>query len=115
MNHRQSRVNATIIKYITDIIQFSLKNPHIRFVTVTDAQVTPDHTYAKIYVSFMGAEDSLKQLEILRKAKGFIRTELAQRMDIYKVPELAFFLDDSFERAEKLEKTIAEAKAKLKK
>ncbi|MFZ9704517.1 MAG: 30S ribosome-binding factor RbfA, partial [Bacilli bacterium] len=79
MNHRQSRVNATIIKYITDIIQFSLKNPHIRFVTVTDAQVTPDHTYAKIYVSFMGAEDSLKQLEILRKAKGFIRTELAQR------------------------------------
>ena len=115
MNHRQSRVNATIVKYITEIIQFSLKNPNFGFVTVTDAQITPDHTYAKIFVSFMGAADSMKQLETLRKAKGFIRTELAHKMDIYKVPDLAFFLDDTFEKAEKLEKTIADAKAKLKK
>lgn len=115
MNHRQSRVNSTIIKHITDIIQFSLKNPNLGFITVTDAQITPDHTFAKIYVSFMGAEDSLKQLEVIKKAKGFIRTELAQRMDIYKVPDLAFFLDDTFEKAAKLEKTLAEAKAKFKK
>jgi ribosome-binding factor A len=115
MNHRQSRVNSTIIKHITDIIQFSLKNPHLGFVTVTDAKVTPDHTFAKIYVSFMGASDSLKQLEILKKAKGFVRTELAQRMDIYKVPDLAFFLDDTFEKAEQLEKTLQAAKEKIKK
>ena len=115
MSHRQSRVNATIVKHITDIIQFSLNNPSLGFVTVTDANITPDHTYAKVYVSFMGAENSLKQLEILKKAKGFIPTELAQRMDIYKVPDLAFFLDDTFEKAERLEKTLAEAKAKIKK
>ena len=115
MSHRQSRVNATIVKHITDIIQFSLNNPSLGFVTVTDANITPDHTYAKVYVSFMGAENSLKQLEILKKAKGFIRTELAQRMDIYKVPDLAFLLDDTFEKAERLEKTLAEAKAKIKK
>jgi ribosome-binding factor A len=115
MSHRQSRVNATMVKHITDIIQFSMSNPNLGFVTVTDATITPDHTYAKIYVSFMGAETSLKQLEILKKAKGFIRTELAQRMDVYKVPDLAFFLDDTFEKAEKLEKTLAEAKAKFKK
>ena len=115
MSHRQSRVNATIVKHITDIIQFSLNNPSLGFVTVTDANITPDHTYAKVYVSFMGAENSLKQLDILKKAKGFIRTELAQRMDIYKVTDLAFFLDDTFEKAERLEKTLAEAKAKIKK
>jgi ribosome-binding factor A len=115
MSHRQSRVNATIVKHITDIIQFSLNNPNLGFVTVTDANITPDHTYAKIYVSFMGADNSVTQLEILKKAKGFIRTELAQRMDIYKVPDLAFFLDDTFEKAERLEKTLAEAKAKIKK
>lgn len=115
MNHRQSRVNSTIIKHITDIIQFSLKNPHIKFVTVTEANVTPDHTFAKIYVSFMGAADSVQQLDILKKAKGFIRTELAQRMDIYKVPDLAFYLDDSFEKAEKLAKTLKEAQEKIKK
>jgi ribosome-binding factor A len=115
MSHRQSRVNATIVKHITDIIQFSLNNPTLGFVTVTDANITPDHTYAKIYVSFMGAENSVQQLETLKKAKGFIRTELAHRMDIYKVPELAFFLDDTFEKAERLEKTLADAKAKIKK
>jgi ribosome-binding factor A len=63
----------------------------------------------------MGAENSVQQLETLKKAKGFIRTELAHRMDIYKVPELAFFLDDTFEKAERLEKTLADAKAKIKK
>jgi ribosome-binding factor A len=115
MSHRQDRVNATIIKHITDIIQFSLKNPHLGFVTVTDADVTKDHSFAKIFLSFMGADNSQAQLEIIRKAKGFIRTELAQRMDIYKVPDLAFFLDDTFEKAESLEKTLAAAKAKLKK
>ena len=115
MSHRQSRVNATMVKHITDIIQFSMNNPNLGFVSVTDATITPDNTFAKIYVSFMGAETSLKQLEILKKAKGFIRTELAQRMDIYKVPDLAFFLDDTFEKAQKLEKTLAEAKAKIKK
>jgi ribosome-binding factor A len=115
MGHRQSRINSLIIKNITDVIHFEMKNPALGFVTVTQSEVTPDHSFAKIYVSFMGAEDSYKRLEILKQAKGFIRSALASKMDIYKVPDLAFFLDDSYEKAQQFEATLAKAKAKEKK
>jgi ribosome-binding factor A len=115
MAHRKSRIASLIIKNITDIIQFELKNPKIGFVTVTDSEVNSDNTFAKIFVSFMGVSDSLDRFHELKSAKGFIRSSLAKKLDVYKVPDFAFFLDDSFERNQKINEAIQREADKLKK
>lgn len=102
MNHRRSRVAALIVRHITEIIQFELKNPNIGMVTITEGKVSSDNEFVKIYVSFFGAENPKARLEELQKSKGFIRTELAHRLTTYKTPDIVFVYDDTAERAARL-------------
>jgi len=113
--YRSSRLASLIVKHITDIIQFELKDPTVGFVTVTFTDMNHDLSFLKVYVSFMGVKDSPQKLESLRRAKGFIRSALAKKVDMYKVPDLQFYLDDAYERSQQIEQTIAAAKKKFKK
>ncbi len=110
MANRNERIHSLIQKNVSEILQFELKNSSVGFVSVTEAIVNSDNSFAKIYVSFLGKGDKEKRLEALNRCKGFIRSELAKRLDIYKVPELAFIIDDTYERAQKLEVSLAREK-----
>ena len=103
MTLKAEKIAGIIQKEISEIIQFSLKDPKIGFITITDVTVTNDLSIAKIYVSFLGQkpreEAGMKALD---------RSELAKRMTIRKVPELIFKLDDSLERGNKIERIISE-------
>lgn len=110
MANRNERIHSLIQKNVSEILQFELKNSTVGFVSVTEAIVNNDNSFAKIYVSFLGKDDKEKRLEALNRCKGFIRSELAKRLDIYKVPELAFIIDDTYERAQKLEESLAREK-----
>ena len=109
MSVKSDKVSGIIQKNISEIIQFSLKDPKIGFVTITDVQVTQDLSIAKVYVSFLG-QDARKAagMKALERSKGFIRSELSKRLSIRKVPELKFLEDRSLERANKIEKIIAD-------
>jgi ribosome-binding factor A len=115
MEHKKNRQASLMIRHITDIIQFSLRNPNIGFITVTEGKVNHDQTLAKIYVTFFDDATSAARLEELNKSKGFIRSELAKRMDIYKVPEIAFLLDETYQKARHLEETLRKEAEMLKK
>lgn len=109
MSVKQERVAQIILKDVTDIIQFSLKDPNVGFVTITDVQVTNDYSYATIYVSFLGKEERKQAgLKALNRAKGFIRSELGKRLSIRKVPDLIFKLDDSLEKGERIDSIISQ-------
>ncbi len=110
MANRNERIHALIQKNLSEILQFELKNSTVGFVSVTEAIVNHDNSFAKVYVSFLGKGDKHKRLEALNRSKGFIRSELAKRLDIYKVPEIAFILDETFENAQKLEASLAREK-----
>jgi len=114
MQHRQSRLVSLIVKNITDIIQFELKNPKIGFVTITHSEMNHDLSLVKIFVSFFDAKDTGTKLSELRNAKGYIRSQLASKMDIYKVPDIVFVLDDAHLKQAEFEVTLAKAKAKIK-
>lgn len=108
--YRQSRLASVLTKHITDILQFELKDPTVGFLTVTHVDVNHDTSFLKVYVSFMGLPDSEQKLEALRRGKGFVRSSLAKKVDMYKVPDLQFYLDDSYEQARQLEETLRKAK-----
>ena len=53
MAYKQDKVSVSILKYVSDIIQFELKSSEIGFITVTGVEVTGDLSIAKIFVSFL--------------------------------------------------------------
>lgn len=106
MQHKQDKIAVSIQKYVSDIIQFKVQKDQMGMVTVTHSEVTADYSYAKIYVTFLGKNNKESALEELKKAKGFIRSELAQKLKLYKTPDLIFMLDESFERGQRIEQVI---------
>ena len=104
---KQKRLEDTIRKNISDIIQFGLKDPNVGFVTITDVQVSNDHSFAKVFVTFLGKDARAQAgLKALNRAKGFIRSELSQRLDIRRTPELIFVLDETEMKARHIDEII---------
>ena len=104
---KQKRLEGTIRKNISDIIQFGIKDPNVGFVTITDVQVSNDHSFAKVFVTFLGKDASAQAgLKALNRAKGFIRSELSQRLDIRRTPELIFVLDETEMKARHIDEII---------
>lgn len=107
MSIKAEKVAGILQKEISEIIHFSLKNPKLGFVTITDVRISNDLSIAKIYVSFLGQQARKDAgMKVLEKSKGFLRTELAKRMQMRKVPELIFLHDDSLEKGNKIEQIL---------
>lgn len=104
---KQKRLEGVIRKNISDIIQFGIKDPNVGFVTITDVNVSNDHSYAKVFVTFLGKDARAQAgLKALNRAKGFIRSELSQRLDIRRTPELIFVLDETEMKARHIDEII---------
>ncbi|WP_379967323.1 30S ribosome-binding factor RbfA [Ectobacillus sp. sgz5001026] len=96
MKLRANRVGEQMKKEMSDIIGRKIKDPRIGFVTVTDVQVSGDLQLAKVYISVLGDEEQKQNtLKGLAKAKGFIRSEIGQRIRLRKTPEITFEFDES--------------------
>ena len=106
MANKQERIATIIRKNIAEIIQFEVKDPHLGFVSIPEVKVSKDFSYATVYVSFIKDEDIEPSLEVLNKAKGFIRSELASKMDTRRVPEIRFVLDDGYKREERISELL---------
>jgi ribosome-binding factor A len=109
MGHRVNRVGEQMKKELGDIISRKIKDPRIGFVTVTDVQVTGDLQQAKVYISVLGDEQQREDtLKGLAKAKGFIRTEIGQRIRLRKTPELIFEFDETMAYGNRINSLIHE-------
>lgn len=104
---RAERVGEQMKKELMDIINNKLKDPRVGFLTITDVQPTNDLSLAKVYLTVLGndkeREDTFKGLE---KAKGFIKSEIGQRMRLRIVPDLQFEYDASIEYGNRIEQLI---------
>lgn len=95
---RLGRIGEEYRKELSQIIGYELKNPNVTgLISVTKVKVTNDLKYAKIYVSILNSKNIKETLAGLKKSSGFIRTELARRVNLRNTPELVFELDDSLE------------------
>jgi ribosome-binding factor A len=108
---RTRRIAEQIQRELADLIRLELKDPRVPpLVTITDVEVSPDHSHAKVFFTLMGdAQKIADTTEGLRRAAGFLRTQLAQRMNLRTVPQLDFKYDASIERGAKLTRLIDEA------
>ena len=111
MNIRATRVGEQMKKEMGEILNRKIKDPRIGFVTVTDVQVSGDLQQAKVYISVLGdAEQRENTLKGLAKAKGFIRSEIGQRISLRKTPEITFEFDESIDYGNRIESLLHEIK-----
>ncbi|EGQ27477.1 MULTISPECIES: 30S ribosome-binding factor RbfA [Sporosarcina] len=107
MSVRANRIAEQMKKELGDIIGQKLKDPRIGFVTVTGIDVTGDLQQAKVFISVLGtAKEREDTLIGLSKAKGFIRTEIGQRIRLRKTPEIEFEMDESVAYGNHIESLI---------
>ena len=105
MSVKIDRLNTAFVEKISEIIHNDVKDNDVKMVTITDAKVTNDLSFAKIYFTTM-SEDRGKVLKALNKASGFIRSELCEKMEIRKMQEISFIYDKSIEYGKKIEDII---------
>ncbi len=106
MANKQERIATLIRKNIAEIIQIELKNPHLGFVSIPEVKVSKDISYAKVYVSFFDEKQENEGMGVLEHSKGFIRSELAKRMDTRRCPEIIFVLDEGYKREERINELL---------
>lgn len=105
---RVNRISEEVKKIISELLYNGLKDPRISPMTsITRVEVTRDLRYAKIYVSILGnKEEKESSIEGLNSAKGFIRKEIGNKIDIRYIPEPIFILDESIEEGIRMSKLI---------
>lgn len=95
---RIDRISEQVRREVDQIIREQLSDPRVQGTfSVTRAEVTRDLRYAKIYVSILEEENRAPMMAALKKAAGFVRRELGQRMIIRYAPEILFELDKNIE------------------
>ena len=97
---RADRVGTLIQEEISRLILQSVKDPRIRFATITRVRVSDDLRHARVYIASVGGDEKQRQEALigLKSAAGFLRGELGRRLCLRYVPELLFSLDDSLEQ-----------------
>ena len=115
-NNRMGRIDEEYKKELSHIISYELKNPKVTgLISVTDVKTTPDLKYAKVYVSILNSKDVKETFAGLKKSAGFIRSELAKKVNLRNTPELIFEIDDSLEYGAKIDSILNDIMKDIKK
>ena len=105
--NRLNRIDEELKKELSQIISYELKNPEATgMISVTKVKITPDLKYAKVYVSILNSKNDEKTIEALKKSAGFIRSQIAKRVNLRITPELVFEKDDSMEYGMKIDSIL---------
>lgn len=97
---KNTKINMEVQREMSEIIRTEIKDPRVHggMVSVVSAQVTPDLKYCKAYISVLGDEQAARDaLAGLKSAEGYVRRELAHRVNLRNTPEIKFILDQSIE------------------
>lgn len=116
---RQMKINTVIQHEIAYLIQDAIRksNTPNLMVSVTKVKVVPDISIAKVYVSIFPKDKVDMYIENLKTNKNQLRHDLSQKLknQLRKVPELNFYLDESLDYIEKIDKELTNGENPLKK
>jgi ribosome-binding factor A len=111
MTTRQERIKELLRTEISDIIHREIRDPRLGFVTVTDAEVSKDLRYARVFVSVLGDEkEKAESLAVLQNAAGYIRGEFGRRAFMKVIPEISFRLDTAVEHGARIFELLQQVK-----
>ena len=102
--NRLNRINEELKRKISNIINYEVTNSNVTgIISVTSVKITPDLRYAKVFVSIINSKNAKQTLLALKKSSGFIRSRIAEDVNLRITPELVFELDESMQYGEKID------------
>lgn len=105
--YRQQRLADQLRAELSRIVLREMRDPRVGFATLTEVRLSSDLRHARVYVSVMGDDEEKEAtLEALESAEGFLRGRIGQRMRLRHIPELAFVLDETLDRSERIERLL---------
>jgi ribosome-binding factor A len=107
-NSRIIRIDDEILKEVSNIIRGELQDPRIgSMTTVVKVETSSDLSHCKVHVSVFGDDDAKKSaLEGLQNSQGFIRKQIASRINLRSTPRFNFVLDETLEHGIRMSKLI---------
>ena len=108
---KTDKIDSLLLKEISMILSQDLNDPKLGFATVSEVRTAPDLSVARVYVSFLGKNYKKRDgLETLRRSKGFIKSLLAKRLKMRKIPDLTFIVDETIDQAQRIDEIINRGK-----
>src|SRR5437868_5039493 len=107
MTVKQERMADRIREILSSLLLMEVTDPALQGVTVTDVKLDQELEYANVYVNALG--DELRERDVmagLKRANGFLRHELAQRVKLRRAPMLRFHWDTTLIRGEAIEQAL---------
>ena len=112
-SNRLARINEELKREVSNIINYEVKNSNVTgIISITKVKTTPDLRYAKISVSVINSKNVKQTLVGLKAASGFIRSRVAEKINLRVTPQLTFEIDDSLEYGAKIEAILKELNQK---
>ena len=106
-SHKIAKISSDMMRVISSILFEEARDEILKTITITGCKVSNDLSYAKVYFTALSDLDKKTLEREVNEASSFIRTEVAERLDLRHTPELEFVYDDSIEYGAKIEKIIA--------
>lgn len=112
---KNTRINSEVQKELANIIRGEIKDPRVSPLTsVVACEVAPDLKTCKAYISVYGDSKNIEDtIKGLNSAEGYIRRELAHRINLRNTPEIRFVVDESIAYGVRMSKIIDEEVAKI--
>lgn len=106
-SNRMARVDEELKRELSNIINYEVKNSNVTgMISVTKVKTSPDLKYARVSVSIINSKNVKQTLAGLKAASGFIRSRIAEKMNLRVTPELIFELDESLVYGEKIDRIL---------
>ena len=109
-NIRIERLNHAYIEENRKILMEEIKDEDLKFITITEVNVTNDLSYAKVYFTVLEEERRKEVEKSLNNAASFIRGKLSERIEIRHTPELRFIYDESGDYGERIDNILNKLK-----
>ncbi len=110
-NHRARRVSEALREELGELISYELSDPRIAETTVTEVLVSSDMKNAQVRLHFVNPSDNADEtLAALDRAKNFLKHQLAERLTLFRIPELHFESDVTQSGSPRMESLIKRIK-----
>ena len=103
---RPQKLGDLIQRELSDLVQRELRDPRVGMITITSVDVSPDLSHAKVFYTTLDPAHVEEAARGLKRAAGFLRSQLAKRLKLYTTPEVRFAYDESVERGDRLSRLI---------
>lgn len=91
--YRAERLSHEIQRFVSEMLQFELRDPRLNMASVTRVEVSHDLRHARVFISAVTPEDRDQAALVLQRARGFLRKGLAARLSLRVTPDMQFVAD----------------------